>query len=146
MTCFNSPITLILIAICTQNTQSSTLPISNLWKMQCSFYFCYVSWSLYWSFIEAPVTGNNEKLFVEFWLKIEVKFFEFRQIRQARRNGPLRYIIPHPDDLPPPYSNYGPTVSNDGQREGNGGVGRVAIGKSNQFLSYFSISYFFWDL
>ena len=39
----------------------------------------------------------------------------------------MRYIIPHPDDLPPPYSNYGPTVSNDGQREGNGGVGRVAI-------------------
>ena len=54
-----------------------------------------------------------------------------RQIRQARRNGPLRYIIPHPDDLPPPYSNYGPAEAtaaqaNDGQREGNG---NLAIGK-----------------
>ena len=32
----------------------------------------------------------------------------FRQFRRARRDGPLRYIIPHSDDQPPPYANYGP--------------------------------------
>ena len=47
-----------------------------------------------------------------------------RQFRRARRDGPLRYIIPHSDDQPPPYSNYalptnaaiGPSadVTNDG--------------------------------
>ena len=31
-----------------------------------------------------------------------------RQFRRARRDGPLRYIIPHRDDQPPPYANYGP--------------------------------------
>jgi len=31
-----------------------------------------------------------------------------RQFRRARRDGPLRYIIPHSDDQPPPYANYGP--------------------------------------
>ncbi len=28
-----------------------------------------------------------------------------RQFRNSRRNGPLRHIIPHRDDQPPPYSN-----------------------------------------
>ena len=32
----------------------------------------------------------------------------FRQFRRARRDGPLRYIIPHADDQPPPYANYAP--------------------------------------
>ena len=41
----------------------------------------------------------------------------YRQIRQARRNGPLRYIIPHPDDLPPPYSHYGPASMTLNQNE-----------------------------
>jgi len=53
----------------------------------------------------------------------------YRQIRQARRNGPLRFIIPHPDDLPPPYSNYGPATAgttNDGQSRANRGNGNVA--------------------
>eukprot|EP00095_Tigriopus_kingsejongensis_P009463 maker-scaffold197_size267318-snap-gene-1.34 protein:Tk09463 transcript:maker-scaffold197_size267318-snap-gene-1.34-mRNA-1 annotation:"complement component c1q receptor" len=31
----------------------------------------------------------------------------YRQFRNSRRNGPLRYIIPHRDDQPPPYSQYG---------------------------------------
>lgn len=35
----------------------------------------------------------------------------YRQFRHARRNGPLRFIIPHRDDLPPPYSQYGPATS-----------------------------------
>jgi len=48
----------------------------------------------------------------------------YRQIRSARRNGPLRYIIPHPDDLPPPYSNYGPAVANEGQ--GSEGTRNIA--------------------
>ena len=30
----------------------------------------------------------------------------FRQFRNSRRNGPLRYILPHRDDQPPPYSQY----------------------------------------
>lgn len=34
-----------------------------------------------------------------------------RQLRRARRDGPLRHIIPHSDDQPPPYSNYGPTTN-----------------------------------
>ena len=34
--------------------------------------------------------------------------FDCRQFCDSRRNGPLRFIIPHRDDLPPPYSNYGP--------------------------------------
>ena len=50
-------------------------------------------------------------------IKTQIQSFRYlcRQIRSARRNGPLRYIIPHPDDLPPPYSKYGPAVANGGQ-------------------------------
>ena len=35
----------------------------------------------------------------------------YRQFRRARRDGPLRYIIPHSDDQPPPYGNYGPPTN-----------------------------------
>ena len=39
-----------------------------------------------------------------------------RQFRRARRDGPLRYIIPSAEDQPPPYpANYGPA--------GEGGTG-----------------------
>jgi hypothetical protein len=55
----------------------------------------------------------------------------YRQFRRARRDGPLRHIIPHSDDQPPPYSNYAlPTdraivPSADATTEGivvNGGI------------------------
>ena len=36
--------------------------------------------------------------------------FFLRQFRNSRRNGHLRYIIPHRDDQPPPYSQYGPAA------------------------------------
>ncbi|XP_040563470.1 uncharacterized protein [Lepeophtheirus salmonis] len=53
----------------------------------------------------------------------------FRYFRNARRNGVLRYIIPHGDDIPPPYSQYGPPVTsvvpvnsteNEGESNTNG--------------------------
>ena len=65
-------------------------------------------------------------------------FIQFRQIRQARRNGPLRYIIPHPDDLPPPYSNYGPASAgtNDGQSRDQGN-GNIATGMNSKNVPTF---------
>ena len=78
--------------------------------------------------------------------------FIFRQIRQARRNGPLRYIIPHPDDLPPPYTNYGPASGGasgslggaglaDGQTEGNGNMpaGKSKLENFDGFFQCFQI-------
>jgi len=62
----------------------------------------------------------------------------YRQIRSARRNGPLRYIIPHPDDLPPPYSNYGPAVANGGQ--GSEGTRNSAPGMKNYSKKLFLTS------
>ena len=42
-----------------------------------------------------------------------------RQFRRARRDGPLRYIIPSAEDQPPPYpANFGPA--------GEGGAGNNA--------------------
>ena len=43
----------------------------------------------------------------------------FRQFRRARRDGPLRYIIPHSDDQPPPYANYGPPPDGTAISRGN---------------------------
>lgn len=42
-----------------------------------------------------------------------------RQFRRARRDGPLRYIIPHSDDQPPPYANYGPPPDGTAVSRGN---------------------------
>ena len=48
--------------------------------------------------------------YVNFDIKYKLIIFAIssRQFRRARRDGPLRYIIPHSDGQPPPYANYGP--------------------------------------
>ena len=68
----------------------------------------------------------------------------YRQIRQARRNGPLRYIIPHPDDLPPPYSHYGPASMTLNQNDNaDGHQGNVLILKNCfKIFSKILINYF----
>lgn len=42
----------------------------------------------------------------------------YRQFRNSRRNGHLRYIIPHRDDQPPPYSQYMPAAVAAGSATG----------------------------